>query len=396
MTHPYSCPICKAPWRGDSPVCASCGADLFDPDVQAMAQNPADSLKMPATETGTLTVGRVLGVSREGLADGKALRTLGLVGGLLLLAIFFFPAHRTYDFYREAGEWKSRAHYDFSWELLDAGFTFALFFPLVAGLLGLAVAIVPRLSADVRGRLLAGAGLIGLAACLGPLGEFGEAPTQLLHLTTLGLVVAGTAITGRMLAPHSMAARWGMVAGGVLVLAGFLIPASDATGRVPFEFGFWQGYLDIDFENAMPLLVNLGGLKPKANVVLFVAAFHLLPLLVLPAAAALAWKKPAGVWDTSGHALRPLAWFVVLYLPLTYALYVFTAMGWGSGTYETYQLSKQLEERWESALFGRVRLAVIATALTLWAQFGLLAALLARSPAPPAEIEVVPPREQAA
>lgn len=380
---PYACPICHAAWRGNTNQCASCGADLYDPDVQAMAGAtagaPGASQNMPGIASGTLSVGRFLGVSPEGIADGSTLRRYGLFGGISLLVAFVLPAlrtvHREFAGTDPSGNpiIKTASDFTSSWTLLAKGPALALLFPLVAGLLGLAVAFVPRLSRDVRAKLLALCGLAGLVLCVGKLGQYGMAPESLLSLSVLGMVVAGIGMTARMLTPRSDAARWVLIAGAALVVVGYLIPIPDLAARLPLEFQFRPGQLDLDLSNAMPLTAIAGGMKKIsyggrsgfAVEVLFVAFFLLLPLVATPAAAWLSWRKQSGVWDKSGHALRPLAWFIVLYLPLSYALYTFNASGWDN-------------EGAASAMFGRARLLFIVTPLALWAQFGLYAAVAGR------------------
>lgn len=368
----YACPICQKPWRSDTSICAACGADLYDPDVQALAGqafSAGDSLRMAAAEAGALSVGKILGLRQETLVDGSGLRKLAGLGGVLLLLAFVAPALREFDFVWRGDHWKPKASYFMSWELLRDGPVVALLYPLLAGLVGLAVALVPRLSGAVRGQILAATGLIGVVLCLGPLGDYGYAPTQAATLTTLGVVVAGVSIAARMLLPHSMPARWGLVAGGGLFLLGLLIPAGDLSARLPFEYLRYSDYLELEFEGTVPLIGLLKGIKPGASEVLFMSAWHLLPLFALPAAAIFAWRKPGGVWDKGGYALRPLAWVLVLYIPLTYALYTFMAVGGGAG-------GLKAQQQLESALIGRARLGVISFALLLWAQFGLLAALI--------------------
>jgi hypothetical protein len=379
----FVCPVCEAAWRTDSNVCSSCGADLYDPDVQAFARGRAPgsvavgtndpAREAAAGDAGMLGAGQLLGVSAEGLESGVALRRLGLLGAAALLVAFVLPALR--EFEREAprfygDDWHYRGILKFSWDLLAQGHALALVYPLVAALVGLVVAFVPRLPAHLRGSLLALTGLSGLVLCVGPLGGYGLAPTQLATLATLGMLVAGGAMTWRMLAPSSVRARQALIAAGVIFLAGMLLPVADLSPRLPFDYTF--GWLDVDLAHAVPVVEIAKGVDRRAFGLFFVALWLLAPLVLVPAAAALSWKQPRGVWDKDGLALRPLAWLLVLYLPLLYALMAFSASGWDD------QLSK-------SAMLGRFRLFVILLPLSLWAQLGFVAALVAprgRSPKP--------------
>jgi hypothetical protein len=357
------CPVCEVPWRSQSRICASCGANLDDPDVQAFAGSPAAAAA--AGETGTLGMGKLFGVDLERLRDGTAMRRLGLWGGLLLAVAFVMPAHRLWKWVAPphwGDERRLETTLKFSWDLFGDGNSVALLYPLVAALLGFAVAWVPGLPTHVRAKLLAATGLVGLVVCVAPLGEYGSAPTQVATLTALGLIVGGTAVAARVLEPRSIAARDGLVAAAVLFTLGMLIPTSHLAERLYLEFK-WRG---LDETSVIPLLAIVGkGLALSAGSVFLVALWLVLPLVLLPVAAVLAWKQPGGVWDKDGMALRPVAWALVLYLPVLYGLMAFSALGWD-------------DQRAHGALLGRMRLSAITLPLWLWAQFGLLAALPAR------------------
>ncbi len=391
MATPTSCPICHAPWKpGATVICASCGADLSDPDVQAMAgmtaHSPGASQSMPGIASGSLSVGGFLGLRKETLADGSALRRHAIFGGVPLLLAFALPAVRAAHFefkdidpISHEPQYQRIVEFTASWHLVHgAGMLklVALFFPVFAGLGALGLAFAPRVTAELRAQGLAALGLLGLVFCVGGLGEYGGAPTNPSYVATLGLLVAGVGITVRMLVPQGNAARYAMIAGAGIFLIGLLIPAGDMTTRLPLEFQFRQSQMHINFADAMPLKAIAGGLqkihwdevdgfdvRQRSGFVvemLFLALWLLLPLVALPAAAALGWRRVQGVWDRTGHALRPLAWLVVLYLPLTYALYTFNAMGWS-------------DERAHNFMYGRVRLLAMITPFALWAQFGVAA-----------------------
>ncbi len=369
------CPICEAAWRGESNVCASCGADLYDPDVQAFARGRApgtvavgaDDLARvaPGDAAGMLGAGKLLGVSLDGLRDGAAMRRLGLVGGFALLVAFVLPALRLFEkepprFWGD--EWHYRGMLKFSWDLLADGNVVALLYPLVAGLVGVAVAFVPRLPAHLRAALLAVTGLSGFVLCVGQLGSYGMAPTQVTTLVTLGVLAAGVAMTLRVLAPQSMHARHGLVAAGVLFALGMLIPVADLSPRLPFDYSFFS-WLGVKMDHAVPIFEIAKGVDRRALGTFFVALWLLAPLALISVAALLSWPRPRGVWDKDGLALRPLAWLIVLYLPILYGLMAFSASGWDD------QMSK-------SALLGRMRLFVIVLPLSLWAQQGVLGVLV--------------------
>jgi hypothetical protein len=271
-----------------------------------------------------------------------------------------------------------------SWHLVHGASALrviGLFFPLVAAIAALVLAFAPKITAEVRAWGLAALGLIGIGLCAGELGEFAATPTNMSYIATLGLLTAGVGVTIRMLMPQESGARWAMLAGATIFVIGLLIPAGDMSTRLPVEFQFRPSQLHLNFDDAMPLKTIAGGLKkihwdegelwnskPRSGFVvevLFLALWLLLPLIALPAVCALGWRRVQGVWDRTGHALRPLAWLVVLYLPLTYALYTFNATGWS-------------DERAHSVMYGRFRLFLIVIPFALWAQFGSAAVLVDR------------------
>ena len=365
----YVCPICSAPWRNDSNLCASCGADLLDPDVQAFAGGQAPgqddpSAQAPAGDAGMLGAGKILGVSLDGLRDSTALRRLGLWGGVLLAVAFVLPAQRLWKWlpplvYGEERRLETTLKY--SWDLLATGPALALLFPLVGALVGLAVAWAPGLPTHVRAKLLAVTGLLGFVLCLGQLGAYGLAPTQVVTLTLLGVLVAGTSMAARVLDPQSGPARIGLVAGAALFALGMLIPTSDLAARLHHEFK----WMDLPSSWAVPAYEIYKPLAARAGHVFFAAIWLFLPLVLIPAAAVMAWKRPSGVWDKDGLALRPVAWALLLYVPVLYALIAFSALGWD-------------DEKSKSALVGRMRLLALVVPLCLWAQLGFLGALVAR------------------
>ena len=51
----FACPICQRPCPPATPRCPACGADLYDPEVRALAG--ASQAATVAVDEGTLTVG---------------------------------------------------------------------------------------------------------------------------------------------------------------------------------------------------------------------------------------------------------------------------------------------------------------------------------------------------
>jgi hypothetical protein len=326
---------------------------------------PAAGAGAPPVEAGALSASKFLLVSREGLREGGALRRLGLIGGVLLLVAFVVPVLITpaaYDVDTGAvTAWDSVM----SWDALDGGPKLALLYPLIAGLLGLALALVPRLPALARAGGLALLGVAGFALSLGQLGEPAGTPETLLTLTNLGIVAAGVGAAGRVLAPRSVWSRYAMIGGAAIAVIGYLVPMAKLHHALPIEFAMYDGALELDLTDASALGALTGGVDRRVPLLLFLALWGLVPIALLPGAAALAWRMPAEVWDKSSLGLRPLAWLAALYLPLGYALYLFNVTGWPDDGASPF-------------LVARARLLLIATALGLWTLFGALAVCLDR------------------
>jgi hypothetical protein len=106
-------------------------------------------------------------------------------------------------------------------------------------------------------------------------------------------------------------------------------------------------------------------------MVRFIALWQLLPLALLPAAAALAWSRPAGVWDPRGKLLRPIAWLLVLWAPATWAFYAFNITGWTGGDWVLYdELQVRFTDFTSTVMLGRGRQALVATVYALWTGLG--------------------------
>jgi hypothetical protein len=63
-------------------------------------------------------------------------------------------------------------------------------------------------------------------------------------------------------------------------------------------------------------------------MVMFAGLVALTPIWLLPLATGVAWPTPRGVWDNWSLALRPMAWSIVLFIPLTFAFLAFNVSGW--------------------------------------------------------------------
>jgi hypothetical protein len=147
-----------------------------------------------------------------------------------------------------------------------------------------------------------------------------------------------------------------MIGGALVALVGYAIPQADLAGALPVEFQRWREALAIDLEDASLIDALGAGSNRAVPPLLFVSFWLVLPLLLGPAAAALGWRRPSGVWDDRNALFRPLAWALVLFVPVAYALYVFNVMSANRGD--------------AAVLMARIRLLMIATPLALWTQLG--------------------------
>jgi hypothetical protein len=297
-----------------------------------VAAAPAAVIKVPdGIDAGALGNDRILGMSGTGLASGASLRVLAGAGAALLLigALISFK-----------------------------GPTRAIAVPLVLAAVGLAVAIpkrgVPKVA--IAGLLFAG-GLLELLAGLTPFGEGAATATDVPVLLWLGAVTAGVGVCLRVVRPNDPAAAWIVLGGTVTFVVGGLLPFGDVSAQLPFEFLAMAGRegldgsilgLSYDALGAGTLLFSLG------LVVLAAAA-------ALPLATLLAFRRPAGLWDAPGNALRALGTFVVLWIPLTYATAAFNLSGW---------VAEGLPYR------QRIQLAVLAAGAVLWVTAGAVALLV--------------------
>ena len=298
-----------------------------------VAAAPAAVVKAPdGIDAGALGNDRILGMSGTGVADGSSLRLLGAVGAALLLigALISFK-----------------------------GPTRAIAVPLVLAAAGLAV-VVPKRGAVPQvaiAGLLAAGGLLELAAGLTPFGEEAWMTHELPWLLWLGALTAGVGICLRVVRPGDPAAAWIVLAGTVVFVVGGLLPFDDVAAQLPIEFVALsrRGALDGS-------VLGLGWDALDAGTLLFaLGAITLLPVLALPAATLLAFRRPAGLWDAPGNTLRLLGTLVVLWIPLWYGIAAFNLFGWQNDDLPFRQ---------------RIQLAVLAAGAVLWVTAGAVALVI--------------------
>lgn len=354
-----SCPICRAPNPPAVLRCIQCGADFHDPDVIALA--PGDSTELPAAslgEAGALASDRFMGISLTGLLEGRALATLGLLGGVALVAAFLAPVSADYT------------AWIMPWTAAKDGPALALVYPLLAAAAGFVAFATGRLEPWIRAALLCGLGLAGIFFTLTPLGGYAAGPIDLMVVFTAGMLLCGVAVTLRMYYPQLMESRHLLAAGAGVVLLGMLLPLTDVRDHLPAEFA-WRMFRDTDAAaSASALSAYLDGSGTDAMVQL-VSWWGLLPVVLVPAALALAWSRPGGVWDRGSTGLRPIAWALVLFVPLTWFLYLFNLMGWDDLQWVRYKgQAARFEDFTMTVTVGRAKVAVAATVYALWAVFG--------------------------
>jgi hypothetical protein len=358
-----TCPICDHKNPRTLNRCAACGADFDDPDVRAMAgvePGPAATL---APSVGALATARFLGVSLDGLADGHALRRLGVALAAVLAVGFLIPLTADYH----------KLH--FAWSQLEHGAAFALLLPLVAVALGLVAALGRGLPPAA---VAAGFALVGLAGVvsLPTLGRFGGAPQALVPLHAIGLVVAGGALVVRLARPDDRAARLALTVGAALAVIGLFVKLG-AGGAMPFELGGAAA------SDASPGMAWLDALSVQARnpFVLFAALAIFVPALAAGVAAALAWPAGSGPWDRSALPLRVLGALVLLAPALVAAELAFNMTGWSErGVARIDGRWVELGDLMSGAVIGRLRMGVLGAGYAVMAGFGLAALYLTRRP----------------
>jgi hypothetical protein len=358
-----NCPICGRFAPAGSSRCTACGADFRDPDVRALARQPAAPVAAPPDlEAGGLGNDRILLLSGAGVADGTAVRRLALLGAGLLLVGALLPVGVPGLGMR------------LPLTMLDDGPALAILLPLVFGaiVLGAGLAGLRRVSAIALAAMMAVAGLGTLLFGLTPWGEHAETARALPVLVWLGVVLAAIGVCVRVLRATDGLAPWAIAAGGLLLLAGGLVPHDDLMQLLPLEFAALSrrgdGMDDTLFAVALDAVT-------AGSLLVVLGAVYLLPILAVPAAALLAARRPQGPWDPSGNALRVIGAVIVLWLPLTYGAAAFNLLGpgiWYRGG----------EDALQALILGRVRLTLLAAGAMLWIAGGGAALYLLARPRP--------------
>jgi hypothetical protein len=350
------CPICKTENPPNTIYCASCGADFSDPDVAAMAPSASQSLGKIG-DAGELSASKFLGFSHDGLTNGRGVQLLGLIFGAVMLLGFVMPVTKIpvdYDSVKEKWIFESLMSWDV-WDMPNVS-KLGLMLPLILGMLGIAAAAVPKIPVQIRAGALVVLGGVGAFLCVNKIGALVGEPERTLSLLNIGLLATGVAAIARVLLPQSEHARKALVAGAAVVVLGYLIPLGEVGTALPAEFRTWAPAFDIDLSGGVTLSALLKGLDRRAGELLFTSFILVLPLLAAPSAAWFGWKQTSGPWDKGSMVVRPLAWFLVLAIPLAYAMLAFNAVGFSRGE--------------EAVLLGRIRVLVVVTACCMWVQIG--------------------------
>jgi hypothetical protein len=265
-----------------------------------------------------------------------------------------------------------------SWQLLagkDARPLIALF-PLAGGIVALLVAFIPGLPALVRAVVLSALGAFGVGVVWASVNRLPnvEAARWPLSPYSAGLMLTAVGVTYRILIPTARPARLMAVAGVALMLVGLVVPLGAAGQFFPRDIGYHgRGAGE---PPGLFLLRELGG---HYHGQFFTTPILLIPIVVAPIAAALAWPMPDEVWDARARTLRPLCWILIAAPILLHATLAFNMFGW----------------EWTRAyLLGRTRallLVVAVVPLLHWGAIALYDAVLRRgagaarrSPSPPA------------
>lgn len=369
---PAPCPICKAPTTYRAIRCDACGADLTDPDVLAMADAPAQSMSQLGA-AGELGGGTFLGCSGDGLADGRrALRAVAALGaGLLAVALLLPVAVEIVGYDEDRAKWLTESV--MAWDAwgMDGAPVLALVAPLALVALGFAVALAPAsVPARARSGALAALGLAALVLVVGQLGEPAGTPTRAVTLAVAGILVAAVFGAARVLVPTSNAARYGLAAGVAICALGYVLPLGELSPTVPDEYRVFARPLGLELDGGPLIALLIDGITSRHALVLFPSLLALLPVVAAPWAAWAGWKQPRGPWDADSLAVRPLAWFLALIVPATYAMYAFNAMGWSKVG--------------DAIAMPRLRMLLIVGAATMWIVLGgagfVVATLSRRSP----------------
>jgi hypothetical protein len=352
------CPVCSTKNPPAAMRCSACGAAFDDPDVQAMAGEAAAMSSSRLGEAGAISASRFLGFSLDALADGSAARRLAIIGSGLLVAGFLAPL--TVDYQNVA----------WTWQVLDVGPALALLFPAAAILIALGLALAP-LPDRIRAGALAALGLAGIAT-LPFLGRFAGAPSAPINPFFLVAPFIAAAIAFRLHSPRSQAARRALAITAGLGLVALFIPVPGAAQLLPIELRSGQGS-----SAAGSIAGTFIDVFHPFPTILFLCLMALLPLALLPAAVALGWPAPKGVWDTGGKLLRPVGWFVALYVPLSFFLLAFNVAGWDfPGFVATGDQVVTVSDFVKTTMIGRIKLGLLAAGFSLWAALGAVALVI--------------------
>ena len=372
------CPICERPNPDYAPYCQACGADLKDPDVLALAGAP--TVTAPGAEA-SLASDRFLGVSASGLADGKSITKLLWIGGVVLAATFLVPIDPDFK------------GLSMPWSLLGDGRSLTLLLPIILGAAGVELAVlggrVPRIA---RAAYLVVAGIAVMLVALPRVAptpdalehwkeklDFFAAPSRPPWILWFGALIAGVGISARVLRPLDRNARWVIAGGFAVVVLSFFVGTTSWPERLPFEFSIYL------WNKAGPgslFSVFKTGLADDFTV-RFLSLWHLLLPVGIAGAFALAFRRPAGPWDTKGSGLRVLGYVLVLYVAVTALLYAFNIAGWSPPNADSDDPFLQRIVR--DAFAARARMTLVALGATAWIVGGATALYLQFAPgAPPA------------
>jgi len=291
------CPICGRFSPDGSSRCTACGADVRDPDVQALMRAPATPLRLHETHAGALGNDRFLGLSGSGVLTGSSLRRVGVAAAAALLLGALLPLVTGHS------------------PLTPGVSRVATAVPMVLAAALFAVVVPPRgiLPPLGVGALLAAGGLVELALGLTPFGREAGTAIALPLLPWLAVALAGIGVAIRVVRPSDPFAAPLVAIGAVVFVVGGLLPHRDVLDLLPAEFRFLHGSTGRSLFATCWDALEVGQLVPDACA-------QLAPLVLLPLAAVLAFRRPAGLWDAPGNALRFLGIAIVLWLPAVFAL----------------------------------------------------------------------------
>jgi len=336
--------------------CLKCGADLTDPDVLAMAA--AEPVPMPASglgDLGQLSSDKFLGVSRETLLEGGALRIVSLVGGIALILAFLIPIPK--DPYQS--KWWM------AWSVGKPFAKWAFWFPLLFGAAGVALAFLPKPDRWIRAIILAAMSLFGILFLMPRLAAAGGGYRQMMPLFALGLVAAACAMTLRVYFPLERPPRIAIIVATAVTIVGLALPMAKAGEVMPFEFSVFHGGALKDAS----LLGLASDSFDEDMMVRLIGLYTMLVMVLFAGASAAAWPVPGGVWDKTSFVVRPVTWAVVLYWPMQKAVLVFNITGWTAPKGSGFRAAKQVSNFSNAIMITRTRMVLVTAVFVLWAVF---------------------------